>query len=118
MTILSLSPDDLGQLLTFITGFMCDDPSSSYKTYDELLAIYRSCKDWREPQDKSDDLRITPFIKDMKDGKWRDPNIVIVLGIWKNQVLVRDGIHRGVAYLGCFSDGVSPQDLPPLYLGY
>jgi hypothetical protein len=82
------------------------------------LAIYHSCKDaW--PQDhESNDLRIADFINDMKAGSWREEKIVIALGIWENQVLVRDGIHRGVAYLDCFNDGMSPQDLPPLYLGY
>jgi hypothetical protein len=118
MTQVSLSPKDLGQLLTLITNFMCCDPSPSYKTYDELLAIYHSCKDlW--PQDhESNDLRITDFINDMKDAKWRDPDIVIGLGIWQDRVLVRDGIHRGVAYLDCFNDGMPQQELPPLYLGY
>lgn len=117
MILVSLLPDDLGGVLTFITGFMCDS-SMSYKTYEELLATYHACKDWWAPHDESDDLRIVPYVADMKDGKWRDPSIVIRLGIWEGQVLVRDGIHRGVAYLDCLKEGVSPQNLPPLYLGY
>jgi hypothetical protein len=118
MTLVSLAPDDLGQLLTFITGFMCNR-STSYKTYCELRAIYQSCKDTLRPDDdKSEDLRITGFINDMTEGNWRDPNIVIGLGIWQGRVLVRDGIHRGVAYVDCLNDGVSPQDLPPLFLAY
>jgi hypothetical protein len=117
MTQVSLSPEDLGQLLTLITNFMCCDPSTSYKTYDELLAIYHSCKDaW--PQDhESKDLRITDFINDMKAGKWRDP-IVIILGVYQGRVLVMNGVHRGVAYLDCFKEGMSPQELPLLFLGY
>jgi hypothetical protein len=117
VTLVSLSPDDLGQVLTFITGFMCDR-STSYKSYTQLLAIYRSCKDTWRPHDESNDLRITDYISDMKYGKWRDANIVIQLGIWQDRVLVVDGIHRGVSYLDCLNDGISPQHLPPLYLGY
>jgi hypothetical protein len=119
MTLVSLAPDDLGQVLTFITGFMCDHRSKSYKTYNQLLAIYQSCKDTLTPDnDKSEDLRITGFINDMTDGNWRDPNIVIELGVWRDRVLVVGGIHRGVSYLECLNNGVSPQDLPLLFLGY
>jgi hypothetical protein len=53
----------------------------------------------------------------MREGKWHE-DIVILLGIWEGRVLVRDGIHRGVAYLDCMDNGISPQDLPYLYLGY
>jgi hypothetical protein len=117
MSVVSLEPADLGRLLTFITGFMCDG-STSYKTYHELLAIYHSCKDTVTPQaDKSNDLRITDFITDMKNSAWRD-EIVVVLGVWEGRVLVRDGIHRGIAYLACLTDGISVQDLPALFLGY
>jgi hypothetical protein len=117
MTLVSLSPDDLGRVLTFITGFMCDR-STSFKTYEQLLATYHACKDSSAPYDESKDLRITDYISDMTAGRWRDPSIVIVLGVWEGRVLVMDGIHRGVAYLDRVKGGMSPQDLPPLYLGY
>jgi hypothetical protein len=116
VTAISLSPDDLGGLLTLITGFMCDR-SDSYKTYCQLLATYRSCRGTWAPHDESNDLRITGYVRDMRAGEWRD-DIVIVLGIWDSRVLVRDGIHRGVAYLECLENGVSPQTLPALYLRY
>ena len=117
MTLVSLSSDDLGEILTFITGFMCDR-SASYKTYRQLLAIYHSCKDWWGPYDESNDLRITGYIDDMSARQWRDPSVVIALGVWQTRVLVRDGIHRGVAYLHCLGSGTATQDLPPQYLGY
>ncbi len=117
MTLVSLAPDDLGDLVTLITGFMCDR-SAPNKTYKQLLETYRACKDTWGSHDTSNDLRITGYIEDMMDGTWRDVNIVIALGIWQGRVVVVDGIHRGVAYLDCLSKGTTPQNLPPLYLGY
>jgi hypothetical protein len=117
MTLVSLSSGDVGQLVTLITGFMCDR-STSYKTYRQLLAIYHSCKATWGPHDVSNDLRIAGYVIDMKYGTWRDEKIVLVLGVWNDRVLVTDGIHRGIAYLACLDDGMEPQDLPALYLGY
>jgi hypothetical protein len=85
MTQVFLSPADLGQLLTLITNFMCDK-GTSYKTYDEMLAIYNSCKDWWQPHDHANDLRITGYIGDMASGNWRVSSIAIVLGVWEDRV--------------------------------
>jgi hypothetical protein len=118
MTLVSLAPDDLGHILTFITGFMCDHTTKSYKTYSQLLAIYQSCRDtWTPGDDKSNDLSIIGFVNDMTNRKWRG-QIAISLGVHEGRVLVVDGIHRGVAYLDCLNGGVPPQDLPRLYLAY
>lgn len=95
---------------------MCDR-SAAYKTYSQLLATYRSCRDTWAPHDASNDLRITHYISDMRAGEWRG-DLTIVLGVWDSRVLVRDGIHRGIAYLDCLDSGVLPRDLPSLYLGY
>ena len=66
---LPLAAADLGQTLTFMRGFICGG-SDSLKTYDDLLAIYRSCRDWWKDEGDADDLRIIPYAKKMRDGQW------------------------------------------------
>jgi hypothetical protein len=38
------------------------------------------------------------------------------IGEFGSEVLVVDGIHRGIAYLSCIAAGISPQRLPALHV--
>jgi len=38
------------------------------------------------------------------------------IGVFDGTLLVIDGIHRGIAYLGCIEQGISPDRLPPLHI--
>jgi hypothetical protein len=117
MARIPLTPAGLAQTTTLITGFMCD-PSKSFKTYEQLLAIYHRCKEGWASHDASNDLRIANFISDLHDCQWREDDIIITLGVFQGRIVAVDGIHRGVAYLDCIRSGTSIKDLPPLYLTY
>jgi len=55
------------------------------------------------------------FMRDMASESWTD-DVVIRIGVFDARVLLIDGIHRGIAYLGCVADGVSPDRLPALHV--
>ena len=65
--------------------------------------------------DVADDLRVERFKEDMAGRRWRD-DVVIRIGEFDGDVLVIDGIHRGLAYLACVESGISPDRLPPLHV--
>ena len=108
-----LSPDELAGTRTVFASFM-GDADTRRKTVTELLAIYRE-RSWRFPpeEDVDDHLRVTRFMADMVDRRWRD-EVVVRIGIFDDEVLVIDGIHRSIAYLGCVRAGVCADLLPPL----
>lgn len=97
--------------ITLITNFMCDY-SKNKKTFSELVEIFRRCKSrFTSETDLSDDLRISKFIKDMKNGQWVGPII-----IHSENGEVKDGVHRGIAYLTCVSDRVEAKNLPEIFI--
>lgn len=96
-------------LVTLIKEFMVDR-SSYNKNFEQLLEIFNSCYKTFYP-DPSNDLRVLKYSEDMKDGKWISD---IILAFQNNQVV--DGVHRGIAYLRCISEGHEEDSLPKVYL--
>jgi hypothetical protein len=89
---------------------------TGYRTVGELLEIYRERSRTLEArEDHSDDLRVDRFMRDMATENWRE-DVVMRIGVFDETVLVIDGIHRGIAYLGCIEDGISPERLPGLHV--
>jgi hypothetical protein len=110
-----LSAHELAATPTLFANFM-GRTDTSYKTVGELLEIYRERSgslDARE--DHADDLRVDRFMRDMASESWRD-DVVMRIGVYEDTVLVIDGIHRGIAYLGCVAEGISPERLPALHV--
>jgi hypothetical protein len=50
---------------------------------------------------------------DMASNRWK-AGVVMRIGVFDGTVLVIDGIHRAIAYLGCVEAGMSPDRLPAL----
>ncbi len=110
--MLRISEQELPNLLTLITAFMLDR-SSDFKSFGELVEIFeRSYKD-SNFKDESNDLRILDYERNMAGGKWTEP---IVLLRDRNTNIIRDGIHRGVAYLRCLNKKIDKKLLPDIYI--
>ena len=110
-----LSARELAETRTLFASFM-GYIGSGYKTVGQLLAIYRQrSKALDAAQDCADDLRVDRFIEDMASNRWGS-DVVLRIGVFDDTVLVVDGIHRGIAYLACVQDGISPERLPALHV--
>lgn len=97
--------------ITLIKNFMCDS-STNNKTFGDLVKIFGDCKDKFTPEtDSSNDLRILKFVDDMKNSKWTDS-----IRIHSENGEVKDGVHRGIAYLICINEGVSKKKLPEVFI--
>jgi hypothetical protein len=115
MALQPLTARELAATPTLFASFM-GQRDSGYKTLGELLEIYRErSKTLDVGEDHHDDLRVDRFMRDMANEKWRE-DVVMRIGVYDETVLVIDGIHRGIAYLGCIEDGISPERLPALHV--
>jgi hypothetical protein len=113
MALKPLSPRELAETPTLFASFM-GYVDKNYKTLGQLRAIYRERSRALHPaQDQANDLRVDRFIDDMASNRWRD-NVVMRIGVFDGTSLVIDGIHRGIAYLACIEEGISPDRLPAL----
>jgi len=113
MALEPLSAAELARTPTLFASFM-GYMDRTYKTVGELLAIYgerRNALDVAE--DHADDLRVDRFMDDMASNRWTT-DVVMRIGVFDGTLLVIDGIHRGIAYLACIEEGVSPARLPAL----
>jgi hypothetical protein len=115
MALVPLTAEELAQTPTLFAGFM-GYMGTSYKTLGQLRAIYRE-RSGALPiaEDDADDLRIDRFIDDMASNRWSS-SVVMRIGVFDGTMLVIDGIHRGIAYLACIEQGISPERLPPLHV--
>jgi hypothetical protein len=115
MALKSLSAKELAETPTLFASFM-GHADTSYKTLGELRAIYRE-RSMVLPaaEDQANDLRVERFIDDMASDRWND-DVVMRIGVFDGTLLVIDGIHRGIAYLECIEDGISPDRLPTLHV--
>lgn len=110
-----LTPQELADSRTLFGSFM-GDTASGYRTVGELLEIYRERSATQQArEDHADSLRVDRFMQDMATDRWRE-DVVMRIGVFDDTVLVIDGIHRGIAYLGCIADGISPERLPRLHV--
>jgi hypothetical protein len=113
MALQPMTPDALAETPTLFAHFMGEGDERP-KTVCELLAIYRARSKTLAPvEDPADDLRVQRFIDDMANDRWRD-EVIMRIGIFNGTTLVIDGIHRGIAYLACVEQGISPERLPAL----
>jgi hypothetical protein len=110
-----LSPRELAGAPTLFASFM-GRTDTCYKTVGELYAIYRE-RSIALPaeQDCADDLRVERFMRDMAGDRWHD-DVVVRVGEFEDDVLLIDGIHRGIAYLACIERGISPSRLPAVHV--
>jgi hypothetical protein len=115
MALKSLSAKELAETPTLFAGFM-GHMDTSYKTLGQLGAIYRErSKALQAAEDQADDLRVDRFAADMASDRWQ-ADVVMRIGVFDGTVLVIDGIHRGIAYLACIEEGLSPDRLPALHV--
>ena len=115
MALRPLSVEELTETPTLFASFM-GHMDTRYKTFGQLRAIYRErSKLLQAAEDRADDLRVERFIEDMASDRWKD-DVVIRLGVFDGASLVVDGIHRGLAYLACIEQGISPERLPALHM--
>ncbi len=115
MALQPLSASELADTPSLFDGFL-GYVDRSHKTVGQLLAIYRErSRSLRPADDEADDLRVERFMRDMASRRWRS-DVVIRIGVFDDDVLVIDGIHRGIAYLACIEEGISPDRLPALQL--
>jgi hypothetical protein len=115
MPLKPLSATELADTQTLFASFM-GYRDRSYKTVGQLLGIYRArSRTLTSAEDQADDLRVDRFIDDMASNRWK-AGVVIRIGVFNGTVLVIDGIHRGIAYLACAEEGMSPDRLPPLHV--
>ncbi len=113
MALRTMSPGELAETPTLFSSFM-GYGEGGHRTFGQLLSIYRERSRAIGPEeDSADDLRVDRFKQDMADRRWRD-DVIIRIGEFDGQVLVIDGIHRGLAYLACIESGISPERLPAL----
>jgi hypothetical protein len=113
MALQPLSAEELADTRTLFASFM-GYIGRSPKTFGQLLAIYRErSKTLHAAEDRADDLRVDRFMDDMASNRW-NADVVIRIGVFNGRVLVIDGIHRGLAYLACVEEGISPARLPAL----
>jgi hypothetical protein len=115
MALKLLSATELAETPTLFASFM-GYMDTNYKTFGQLRAIYRErSKALHVAEDEADDLRVDRFIDDMASNKWT-ANVVMRIGVFGGTLLVVDGIHRGIAYLACIEEGISPDRLPALHV--
>ena len=115
MALVPLSAKELAKTPTLFASFM-GYMDTNYKTFGQLRAIYRErSKALGAAEDQADDLRVDRFINDMASNRWK-ANVVMRIGVFDGTLLVIDGIHRGIAYLACIEDGISPDRLPALHV--
>ena len=113
MALEPLSATELARTPTLFASFM-GYMDRSHKTVGELLAIYRErSKGLDTAEDHADDLRVDRFVGDMASRRWTT-DVVMRIGVFDGTLLVIDGIHRGIAYLACVEQGLSPDRLPAL----
>jgi len=113
MALQPLTVSELADAPTLFGNFM-GQVDRGYKTFGQLLAIYRErSKSLCAAEDEADDLRVDRFMRDMASNRWKD-DVVIRIGVFGDVLLVIDGIHRGIAYLACIQEGISPRRLPAL----
>jgi hypothetical protein len=113
MAVEPLSAAELAQTPTLFAGFM-GYMDKGHKTVGELLSIYRERSSALDvADDRADDLRVGRFMEDMRRRRWTS-DVVMRIGVFDGTLLVIDGIHRGIAYLACLEQGVSPERLPAL----
>jgi hypothetical protein len=113
MALQPLSAKQLAETPTLFASFMgCMERGQ--KTVAQLLTIYRERSKALHPaDDQADDLRVERFMRDMASERWK-ADVVIRIGVFDGTLLVIDGIHRGIAYLACLEEGISPGRLPAL----
>ena len=110
-----LTAQELAATPTLFASFM-GHTDTGYRTVGELLQIYRErSKTLVLGEDHENDLRVDRFMRDMASESWSE-DVVMRIGEFDDTVLVIDGIHRGIAYLGCIDAGISPERLPALHL--
>jgi hypothetical protein len=115
MALKPLSAKELADTPTLFASFM-GYVDRSYKTLGQLLAIYRErSKALHAAEDAANDLRVDRFMDDMASSRWTS-DVVIRVGVFDDTLLVIDGIHRGIAYLACIEEGISPDRLPVLHV--
>jgi hypothetical protein len=113
MALEPLSAQELAETPTLFASFM-GYVGRSHKTFDQLLAIYRKRSRTLDPsEDRANDLRVERFMRQMASSGW-DADVVLRIGVFDGATLVIDGIHRGIAYLACIEEGISPDRLPAL----
>jgi hypothetical protein len=115
MALKPLSAQELAGTATLFASFM-GYVDRTYKTFGQLLAIYRErSKTLHAAEDRANDLRVDRFMDEMASDRW-NADVVIRIGVFDGAVLVIDGIHRGIAYLACIEEGISPDRLPALHV--
>jgi hypothetical protein len=115
MALEPLSAQELAATPTLFSSFM-GHTDTSYRTLGELRAIYRERSEALDAaEDEDDDLRADRFRDDMAGNRW-STDVVMRIGVFDDTTLLIDGIHRGIAYLACIEDGISPDRLPPLHV--
>ena len=115
MALKPLSAKELADTPTLFANFM-GYMDRSYNTFGQLLAIYRErSKALHAAEDQADDLRVDRFMRDMASNRWK-ADVVVRIGVFDGTLLVIDGIHRGIAYLACIEEGISPDRLPALHV--
>lgn len=115
MALKPLSAQELAATPTLFASFM-GYMDTNYKTFGQLRAIYRErSKMLHAAEDQADDLRVDRFIDDMAGDKWK-ADLVMRIGVFGGTLLAIDGIHRGIAYLACIEEGISPDRLPALHV--
>ena len=115
MALVPLSAAQLAGTPTLFASFM-GRAGSGYRTVAELLAIYRERRGaLARGEDRDDDLRVERFIADMASRRW-EADVVVRVGVFDEDVLVVDGIHRSIAYLACVEAGLAPERLPALHV--
>ena len=104
-----VTTSELNSMRTLIKDFMSCS-SINLRTFSELVEIFEySYRNFTS--DRSNDLRILNFSKDMESGGWNS-GIEITI---KERIAV-DGIHRGIAYLMCIKKGIPESKLPIMFL--
>lgn len=117
MALKPLSAKELAETPTLFASFM-GYMDANYKTFGQLRAIYRErSKALHAAEDQADDLRVDRFMDDMASNRWK-ANVVMRIGVFDGTLLVIDGIHRGIAYLACIEEGISPDRLPALHVDH
>lgn len=115
MALRPISSQELADTPTLFNSFM-GYVDRRYKTFGQLLAIYRERSSALQPaDDQANDLRVDRFMRDMAGNRWTS-DLVLRIGVFDGTELVIDGIHRGMAYLACVDAGISPDRLPQLHV--
>jgi hypothetical protein len=115
MALKPWSVQDLADAPTLFSSFMGED-GGDYRTVGQLRAIYGARSMVLDPAtDAANNLRVDRFASDMVRGRW-DGDVVMRIGEFGDEVLVIDGIHRGIAYLSCIEAGIGPARLPALHV--